>query len=407
MLRNIVQDSITPIANISVSPSVPLTVKSPSAALVTRVILVRHGRSTFNEQGRYQGSSDDAVLTEQGRKTAAQTAIALQGIQIDAIYSSPLKRVKETLYKMLSILGENPNVYTSAQLREIDMPDWEGLSFQQVRDQFSENYRRWKQHPHELQMAIDSEETPFFPVLNLYDRAQQFWQTILPRHIGQTLLIVSHGGTNHALISTALGLSPENHHTIQQSNCGISVLEFSQGDVKVRSLNNTQHLGETLPKLKEGKQGLRLLLVPMSDQMAETEAIAQSLKDNPIQFSLSIATEPCQQTVDQILSHHPQAVQLQTQREDFAQTWQRSLAQQRQPAAKVITGLIVATPATLQSLLAQAMQHRSPSIIPLTEQIHLQPKTFSVLHYPSIHHPPILQSLNFGQDLSCLIPSTI
>jgi phosphoserine phosphatase len=374
--------------------------------LSTRVILVRHGRSTFNEQGRYQGSSNEATLTEQGRVASRQTAAALSEIPIDAIYASPLARAKQTLYEMMTVMGERAGlrpVELMDHLREIDMPTWEGLSFQQVKEQFAEDYACWKQRPHELQMN-DADRSQCTPVVDLYQRAQEFWQTILPRHIGQTILVVSHGGTNHALISTALGISAEHHHTIQQTNCGISILEFPMGTRRgqLRAVNLTEHLGETLPKLKEGKKGLRLLLVPCSEQLTDYGAIATLLQSIPIDFSLNIATEPSYRAISQILPHHPNTIQLQTEREDLAQAWQRSMAHQRRFHPQVMTGLVVATAPVLQSLIGQSLEHRRVHIMipnPLTESIDLDPGTLSVLHYPSAEHPPILQALNFGQGL--------
>ncbi|MCG8364443.1 MAG: histidine phosphatase family protein, partial [Pseudanabaenales cyanobacterium] len=68
----------------------PAKLPNPKSKIpCTRVILVRHGRSTFNQQGRYQGSSDEAVLIEKGRLDAGRVGDALKGIHIDAVYASP------------------------------------------------------------------------------------------------------------------------------------------------------------------------------------------------------------------------------------------------------------------------------------------------------------------------------
>ncbi|MEO0771139.1 MAG: histidine phosphatase family protein, partial [Cyanobacteria bacterium J06649_4] len=53
----------------------------------TRIILVRHGRSTFNDQGRYQGSSNQSVLTSHGITTAQLVGDSLTHIPIDIIYT--------------------------------------------------------------------------------------------------------------------------------------------------------------------------------------------------------------------------------------------------------------------------------------------------------------------------------
>jgi probable phosphoglycerate mutase len=71
----------------------------------TRVILVRHGESTYNALGLYQGSSDESVLTEAGCHTARQTGAFLRGLAIDAIYTSSLQRAQETAREMLAVMA--------------------------------------------------------------------------------------------------------------------------------------------------------------------------------------------------------------------------------------------------------------------------------------------------------------
>jgi probable phosphoglycerate mutase len=116
-------------------------------------------------------------------------------------------------------------------------------------------------------MKIDGangESVDFFPVPALYEQAKQFWQTTLPHHDGDTLLLVAHSGINRALIGSAIGLGPERYQSINQSNCGISVLNFQGGlgdPVQLEAINLTAHLGDPVPKPRSGTQGPRLLLV--------------------------------------------------------------------------------------------------------------------------------------------------
>ncbi|MDJ0705002.1 MAG: histidine phosphatase family protein [Leptolyngbyaceae cyanobacterium MO_188.B28] len=376
----------------------------------TRVILVRHGRSTFNEQGRYQGSSDEAVLNDKGRLDAGRVGAALRGIHIDAVYASPLKRVQETVDGILNTLGAAVGqfpIHFLAELREIDLPAWQGLSFKYVQEELIDDYQCWKQRPHEFQMRASApehsmggdEEATTFPVLDLYQRAEQFWREVLPRHVGQTLLLVSHGGTNHALISTALGISPTHHHSLQQSNCGVSFLTFGERErphAKLDALNLTTPLGETLPKLKEGKQGLRLLLIPSdSIQNRQCQQLAAVFKEIAINFSLSETLEPTQRAVEQILHYHPNTLQLEILRQDFSKTWRRTLETTPWLSKQLITGLVVADSIHIQCLLGQA--------IGLDEvqywRLQIRPGTFSVLHYPSVEARPVLQALNIAPNM--------
>ena len=316
-----------------------------------RVILVRHGESTYNAQGLYQGSSDASILTEAGRRDARQTGIFLRGLTIDAVYTSPLRRAQATARELLSAMkpqAELPAIQVVDQLRETDMPAWQGLSFQYIRQQFPAEYRTWKQRPHEFQMAIPQPEElrgecsgavaqaaqpRFFPALDLYERIRQFWQATLPHHAGQTLLLATHGGTNRALIGTALGLTPDRYHTIQQSNCGISLLRFPAADclaAQLAVMNLTTHVGKPLPQPKEGGRGLRLLLIPSgATPLAQIEQLATLLKSVVLNFSLSSDLDSSQITAKQILRHHSATVQHQVLPEAFPHAWRQTIVARR------------------------------------------------------------------------------
>ena len=165
----------------------------------TKVIIVRHARTTYNEQGRYQGSSDRSILTAQGHQDAYATGTALQQYDFDAIYTSPLKRVQQTTKEIVSAFN-SPNipVYIEPKLTEVCMADWQGLYYQEVKEKYADAYDCWQNTPHLFtRNQID------YPVLELFKKAQAFWQEFLHKHRGQTILIVAHGGTNRALIGTA------------------------------------------------------------------------------------------------------------------------------------------------------------------------------------------------------------
>jgi phosphoserine phosphatase len=214
----------------------------------TQVILIRHGQSTFNTASKYQGSSDESVLTEFGYDTARQTGEFLSGLTINALYVSSLKRAQATADAILALLNPsiNPvNIHVDQQLREIDLPAWQGLYHQDVQESFPEDYHCWKQHPEQFIMFDPNTQQSSYPVKDLYDRANQFWQETLPHHGGETIILVSHAGTIRALIGTAGNRSPTDYHLLRPSNCGISLLKFSQGTIsnaQLEVLNWTEHL---------------------------------------------------------------------------------------------------------------------------------------------------------------------
>jgi probable phosphoglycerate mutase len=277
-----------------------------------------------------QGRCDESVLTEKGTADAHQVGAALSSLKFDAVYSSPLQRAKKTAEVILPYLPGSPELLTPTSLLEIDLPLWEKLHKEAVKDKFSEDYRCWKERPHEFCMTLPNSEgtKEHFPVLALYEQAKQFWQEILPRHPGGTILIVAHNGINRCLLTSALGISPALYHSIQQSNCGINVLNFVGGWgelVQLESLNQTSHMGDALPTPREGNRGLRLLLVrhgetewnrvarfqggidvPLNENgRKQAQQAAEFLKDVPIDFAVSSPMLRPKETAELILKNHP------------------------------------------------------------------------------------------------------
>ena len=397
----------------------------------TRVILVRHGQSTYNALGLYQGSSDESVLTELGRSDARLTGNFLKGVVFDAVYSSSLKRAQETAREILRVISPDrdpKSILVTDKLRETDLPAWQGLAFQYVRETFPEEYRLWKQSPHlfEMKLHADGEiaegeiashqlpitnyqlpitnypRTTFFPALDLYQRVREFWQEVLPRHQGQTILLVTHGGTNRALISTALGMKCDRYHCIQQSNCGINVLNFPDGSLEsgqLEVMNLNTHLGEHLPKPQAGNKGLRLLLVPSGTTAAQTQNIAKFLQKVRIEFSLNSVLDSYHIGVQQILQYHPETVQLEVLREDIPEAWQAAInTRSITNVEQLITGLVIASEEAITRLICHAIGID----VARFEQLLVKKGTISCLQYPGDRHPPILQATNISTTQTSL-----
>ncbi|NJR64974.1 MAG: histidine phosphatase family protein [Leptolyngbyaceae cyanobacterium CRU_2_3] len=295
--------------------------------MVTRVIIVRHGESTFNAQRRVQGHCDQSNLTETGQAGAIQVGNALKELSFAATYSSPLQRAKETAELILSQLGQPPKLKLRDDLKEINLVEWEGLFFQEVEDRFPEGYACWRDRPHELKMRSADGTQDFYPVVALYEQARQFWQAVLPQHPDQTILVVAHSGINRCLIGTALGLGVEYYPALYQSNCGISVLNFSGGlgqPVQLESMNLTGHLDQPLPAVKKNR-GVRLLLVrhgetdwnrqkrfqgqidvPLNEQgKVQAQQAAEFLQHVPIDRAITSPLLRPKQTAEFILQKHP------------------------------------------------------------------------------------------------------
>ncbi len=369
----------------------------------TRVILVRHGRSTYNEQQRYQGCCDESVLTQKGKLQAFQTGIALSQINFDAIYVSALQRTQETAREILRVNNYQGKLHLNSKLKEVDLPGWQGLKYKYVRQEFADEYRIWEQSPHEFTIEkVESRgqtliKTKTKPVLQLYEKAHKFWQEVLTRHQSKTILVVSHGGTIRALIGTATGIQPQNFHGIQQSNNGISILNFENNNfstfAQISAVNLTQHLGEVLPKLKNGKHGLRLLLLPSKLQKNQAysgrKKIINFLKQIDLDFCISSHTANSQSIAESIIKSQPNSlVNLQVSRNDFLDIWHQTISNRSQNYHSLRTGLVVADTDTISTTLSQ--------ILGLESRLSLQLNSdeISIIFYPKSQNKPVLQAMN-------------
>jgi alpha-ribazole phosphatase len=151
---------------------------------MTELILIRHGETDWNVEGRYQGQSN-VPLNEHGREQARRLAAKLRGVQVAAIYSSDLARARETA-EILSEATGTP-LFLDPRLREIHQGLWEGMLFQDIRRRYAEAFQRRKTDP--LKVAPPEGET----VGQLRRRVLSALKTILEAYPHNQVAIVSHG----------------------------------------------------------------------------------------------------------------------------------------------------------------------------------------------------------------------
>jgi broad specificity phosphatase PhoE len=150
---------------------------------VTTLLLVRHGETDWNADGRLQGQTD-RPLSDYGRGQARQLAEDLEGEGLDAIYSSDLSRARETA----EIVGERLGlpVELDPDLREKDWGTWEGLTSVE-RDRVEFVGESTEAHQERMLRAL---------------------RRISERHPGDArVLVVTHGGSMRRVQASALGLA--------------------------------------------------------------------------------------------------------------------------------------------------------------------------------------------------------
>jgi probable phosphoglycerate mutase len=186
---------------------------------VTTLLLVRHGETDWNRDGRWQGHSD-TQLNEAGREQARRVAAELDGV--DAVYASDLARAAETAEIIAAELGLP--VRLDARLRERSFGAWEGLTADEIEAGFRDQHLRWLAG--EGAGADDAEPFDAFAA-----RVRSFLEDVLDAHRDETVLLVAHGGSIRVIHALASGLDyVRDHRSIPGvPNCAVSRYAVQEG----------------------------------------------------------------------------------------------------------------------------------------------------------------------------------
>ncbi len=201
----------------------------------TRLLLVRHGQTAWNADGRFMGQLD-VPLDEMGRAQVLAVAKRLVTEQPAAIYSSDLGRARETALAIQSAIGSHPEVKLDARLRELHFGDWQGQTYAEMVERDSAGLAKWQADP--LHVAPPNGET----LLTLAGRVEAAYKDICAAHPEQTIIVTGHGGSLQILIVAALGLPPGISRNLQLSNASLSELRLTDAGAVLFLLNDTSHL---------------------------------------------------------------------------------------------------------------------------------------------------------------------
>lgn len=200
----------------------------------TRIILIRHGETKLTLEDRFAGASNDPLSAE-GRDQATNLGIRLSGVQIAAAYASPSTRTMETAQILCAPHGLH--IIPTDALREINYGNWEGLTRDEVIERYSMNYQLWEEDP--LLAAPEGGETG----LSVIHRALPFIHEVVERHRHQTILVVSHKGTNRLLVSSLLGFDARGYRDrLDQSPASLTILDFmNEVRPRLKLFNDVSH----------------------------------------------------------------------------------------------------------------------------------------------------------------------
>jgi broad specificity phosphatase PhoE len=198
----------------------------------TQVLLIRHGETESNRDGRIQGHLDVA-LSARGVEQARMLASALAGEEIEAIYSSDLCRARATAD--LLARGER-DVIPDPRLREANMGLFQGLTAVELRAAYPEAYEAWRQD------SVRNRPLEGETLEDLGARCMAALRDILPRHAGKTVAVVAHGGPVRVMACGLLNLPLELYGRLRVENTSVSRVLYHHRGFILSGWNDISHL---------------------------------------------------------------------------------------------------------------------------------------------------------------------
>lgn len=200
----------------------------------TRLLLIRHGATLLSAEDHFAGSTDVA-LSDEGRAQARFLADRLADAPMAAVYSSHLQRARDTA----AIVGAPHELepILEPDLREIAHGRWEGLTRKEVEARFPEEYGAWEEDP--LTFAPEGGEAG----VSVMARGLPILRSIVLRHPGQSVAVVSHKATIRLLLSSFLGIDARGYRDrLDQAPACLNILDFKDA-VRARLMlyNDTSH----------------------------------------------------------------------------------------------------------------------------------------------------------------------
>ena len=194
-----------------------------------RLIVVRHGQTHWNAEGRIQGQID-TELSPLGQAQAKALVMRLAGERRqrreDALYVSDLLRARDTAAPLIEGMSESPQrtpVVYEPRLREIAFGRWEGLTFRDVAQQEPDALQAFR-------MDVSAKPHGGESLGDVAARGRSLLADVRRRHAGGTVLWVAHGGMLRLLTCHILGLPLSAYRRFRLDSTGISVFEIGDGD---------------------------------------------------------------------------------------------------------------------------------------------------------------------------------
>ncbi len=206
---------------------------------MTRIILVRHGQTIWNQVDRFRGHAD-VPMDETGLAQALVTSVCIAAQwQPGVVYAGPLSctiKTAEAIAQPFKLL-----VQMEEDLIDVDCGKWQGLTPDEVRQGWPVEFENYLHAPAAFRFPGGE---------GLEDarlRLTKCEEDLSGRHPNQTIVLVSHTASNRLIILSALGLDTRGFWKMRQEPCAINVLEGDPGHFALVTMNETGHLLSVSP----------------------------------------------------------------------------------------------------------------------------------------------------------------
>ena len=197
------------------------------------LVLVRHGQTDWNVNGRYMGWTDEGLNAE-GLRQAGMLAQRLERWPISAVYSSPLKRA----FRTAEIVAEPHSlpIQSVEDLGEMRIGAWEGMYVGEIAGRYPELWKTWRTSPGDFRMPGGES------LGEVRERAVRAFNRMTDSSEGKMVLAVTHDVVVRLLAAHCLGVSEDIYRRLEVGNASMTVIERDGEKRRLRVLNDTAHL---------------------------------------------------------------------------------------------------------------------------------------------------------------------
>ena len=213
---------------------------------MTRVHLVRHGRTASNRERRTMGWLDEGIEPGWVRAAAAVADVLAQE-PVDWLVSSPLARAVQTAAPLAALLSRQPIV--DDRFGELRVGHWEGYTEDEIAQRWPEHWQRWRSEPHALE--VEGRET----LADLNARVAGALDELFAGLVdGRVAVVFTHDAVVRAAVAWALGTGPEIYRHVEVANCSITTVRSAE--VLIEALETSERWSvESCDLLREHLSG--------------------------------------------------------------------------------------------------------------------------------------------------------